>query len=90
MIIDAEGVNSLYMFFDAGNYFREDFLEKVLPYIKSYPIVQFRTRNTNFTSWASRMFVIMSAFSFKIQIAINNLEFSAILSGFEWEHMSGY
>jgi hypothetical protein len=72
------------MFFDAGNVFDKDFLKKALPYIKAYPIIQFRTRNANYTHWVSRMFVIMSAFFFKIQIALNNLGLSAILSGFGW------
>ena len=83
-IIEKEGVNAFFMFFDAGNVFDKDFLKKALPYIKAYPIIQFRTRNANYTHWVSRMFVIMSAFFFKIQIALNNLGLSAILSGFGW------
>jgi len=83
-IIEKEGINAFFMFFDAGNVFDKDFLKKALPYIKAYPIIQFRTRNANYTHWVSRMFVIMSAFFFKIQIALNNLGLSAILSGFGW------
>ncbi|BAL80280.1 glycosyltransferase [Caldisericum exile] len=84
IIVDKVGENSFYMFFDAGNYVPKDFLFKALPYIKAYPIIQFRTRNANFKTWVSRMFVIMSAFFFKIQEALNNLGLSAILNGFGW------
>ncbi|MGB9856013.1 MAG: glycosyltransferase [Caldisericum exile] len=84
IIVDKVGEKSFYMFFDAGNYVPKDFLFRAIPFIKSYPIIQFRTRNANFKTWVSRMFVIMSAFFFKIQEALNNIGLSAILSGFGW------
>lgn len=84
VILEKLGENAFYMFFDAGNYVPKDFLSNAIPFIKAYPIIQFRTRNANFKTWVSRMFVIMSAFFFKIQEALNNLSLSAILSGFGW------
>lgn len=48
-IIEKEGINAFFMFFDAGNVFDKDFLKKALPYIKVYPIIQFRTRNADYT-----------------------------------------
>ena len=84
LIIKRASTEAFYVFFDAGNYIEENFLKKALPFIKSYPIIQFRTRNANHRSIVSRMFLIMNAFYFKIQNALNMLNFSAMLCGFGW------
>jgi cellulose synthase/poly-beta-1,6-N-acetylglucosamine synthase-like glycosyltransferase len=84
VIVTKEGKNSFYMFFDSGNIFKSSLLNDILPFIQAYPILQLRTRNLNKDSWVSRMFVIMSAFYFKVQNALMNLHLSTILAGFGW------
>lgn len=83
-IVEEEGKESFYMFFDAGNIFESTLLKNLLPYIQSFPILQVRVRNANSSSWVARMFIIMSAYYFKFQNALMNLHLSSIIAGSGW------
>lgn len=83
-LVEKYGENSFYMIFDADNVIESDYLNKIKPYVESYPVIQTNLYNLNKDSLIPRMYIFMDAIYLRIQKALTLLGFSSIISGYGW------
>jgi cellulose synthase/poly-beta-1,6-N-acetylglucosamine synthase-like glycosyltransferase len=83
-IVSGLPANTAVYFFDADNRFHKSLLERSLPYLEFYNVIQFHLTNLNTSSFVSRMYLIMMASWHMFQQALMNLHISNVLGGTGW------
>jgi len=83
-IVEKFGEDAFYMIFDADNVVPKDYIEKLKPYVESYPVIQTNLYNLNVNGVIPRMYILMNAIYLRIQKALTLLNLSSIISGYGW------
>ena len=83
-IVEKYGDDAFYMIFDADNVVEPCYIEKLKPYVESYPVVQTNLYNLNTEGIIPRMYIFLDAIYLRIQKALTLLGLSSIISGYGW------